>query len=219
MKKSKAKKIILVILAVIIGLVALVSAAGVSFYSFYIKPRFLTVETEDGKKYDVNEILSQVEETLQEEDIRAYLNENNPNETEELVNTIQEAKERNNASKNENKEPPSKNTETENNNSAKQEQGNEAASENTSENKPAEEAEKSDSGNKGNSLKDKIDPKDLKDGMALAKKVDAGYILGLMSGGLTADERKELKSYLTSRLSSSEISRGIQLFSKYSYLL
>ena len=67
--------------------------------------------------------------------------------------------------------------------------------------------------------KDQVDPKDLKDALSIAGKVDAGYILGLTSGGLTSEERSELKKYLMSRLSSSEISRGIQLFAKYSYLL
>lgn len=68
-------------------------------------------------------------------------------------------------------------------------------------------------------VKDNIDPDDLKKGMSLASKADVSYILGLLNGGLTSAEKKELKAYLKSRYTSSEISSGISLYNKYSYLL
>lgn len=185
MQSNRAKKITLIVLAVIIGILFIAVGAGIGVYQFYIKPHYLVTQTENGEKkqIDANDILNQVETVLQEEDVKSYINENNPNESEELLGTIEEAKERN-------------------------EKKNESASSSGGTQKSRVEK-----------AKEQIEPKDLKDGMALAAKVDPGYILGLLSGGLTPEERQELKNYLTSRLSSSEISRGIQLFSKYSYLL
>lgn len=64
-----------------------------------------------------------------------------------------------------------------------------------------------------------IPPEDIKDALTLAGMVDVGYILNLLSGGLTPAEKSELKVYLMGCLSSQQISRGIELFVKYSYLL
>lgn len=74
-------------------------------------------------------------------------------------------------------------------------------------------------GDKIDALKSQIPAGDMAAATALAAKVDAGYILGLLSGGLTPEEKRELKEYLTSRLSGAEISRGIELYNKYAYLL
>ena len=74
-------------------------------------------------------------------------------------------------------------------------------------------------GDKIDDLKSQIPAGDIAAATALAAKVDAGYILGLLSGGLTPEEKRELKEYLTSRLSGAEISRGIELYNKYAYLL
>lgn len=68
-------------------------------------------------------------------------------------------------------------------------------------------------------VKDNIPSSDFSRGMALASKVDMGYISGLLAGGLTSEERSELKAYLTSHFSGSEIAEGISLYSKYSHLL
>ncbi len=68
-------------------------------------------------------------------------------------------------------------------------------------------------------VKDQVDPKDYSDALSIAGKVDAGYILGLLSGGLTVEEKRELKRYLNQRLSGAEISRGLSLYAKYSHLL
>lgn len=68
-------------------------------------------------------------------------------------------------------------------------------------------------------VKDNVSASDFSKGVALASKIDVGYVLGLVSGGLSSEEKSELKVYLTSRMSSSEIALGISLYSKYSYLL
>lgn len=68
-------------------------------------------------------------------------------------------------------------------------------------------------------IKEDVDKNDLARAMQLAGKVDVSYILGLLKGGLTAEEKAELKAYLKQRLSGSEISDGISLYTKYSYLL
>ena len=74
-------------------------------------------------------------------------------------------------------------------------------------------------GNKTSDLTKDIPAGDMAAAASLASKVDPGYILGLLSGGLTPEEKKELKDYLTGRLSGAEISKGIELYNKYSYLL
>ena len=67
--------------------------------------------------------------------------------------------------------------------------------------------------------KDNIDSKDLKKGMNFASRIDVAYILGLLKDGLTVPEKRELKAYLKKHFTSSEISEGIALYNKYSYLL
>lgn len=180
---NKKRKIAIIAVSVILGIIMLLVAAGAGVYQFYVKPKFAEIiQTEEGDAFDANKILEDVETTLEEEDVKTYINDENPEETEELKSTIQDAKVRNEQQK----------------------------SESTSVGGYKSKYEQA---------KEEIAPADLKDGMALAAKVDAGYILGLLSGGLTAEEKHELKMYLTARLSPSEISRGIQLFAKYSYLL
>ena len=68
-------------------------------------------------------------------------------------------------------------------------------------------------------IKQNVPPADFAKGMALASKVDVPYLLGILSGGITKNEVKELKKYLKQRLTGAEISQGIALYSKYSYLL
>ncbi len=67
--------------------------------------------------------------------------------------------------------------------------------------------------------KDNIDLKDLKKGMNFASRIDVAYILGLLKDGLTVPEKRELKAYLKQHFTNSEISEGIALYNKYSYLL
>lgn len=67
--------------------------------------------------------------------------------------------------------------------------------------------------------KDNIDSGDLKTGMNYASRIDIKYILGLLKGGLTVPEKRELKAYLKQHFTNSEISQGIALYNKYSYLL
>lgn len=90
---------------------------------------------------------------------------------------------------------------------------------NTPEKAPKKDGGEKNGGNKMEDIQSQIPAGDMAAATALASKVDAGYILGLLSGGLTSDEKRELKEYLTSRLSAAEISKGIELYNKYSYLL
>lgn len=73
--------------------------------------------------------------------------------------------------------------------------------------------------NRIDEIKSQIPASDMAAATALASKVDPGYILGLLSGGLTIEEKRELKAYLQARLSGAEINKGIALYNKYSYLL
>lgn len=68
-------------------------------------------------------------------------------------------------------------------------------------------------------VKDNVEAKDFKTGISFASKIDVSYVLGLLKGGLTLPEKRELKSYLKERFSNAEINEGIALYNKYSYLL
>ena len=92
-------------------------------------------------------------------------------------------------------------------------------SENTSPSVKKPKKSASDYASKYDYVKDNVAPSDFAQGMALAGKIDIGYILGLLADGLTPDEKQELKEYLTSHLSAGEIAQGIALYSKYSDLL
>lgn len=68
-------------------------------------------------------------------------------------------------------------------------------------------------------VKDNVDTKDFRTGVSFASKIDIAYILGLLKGGLTIPEKRELKAYLKKRFTNEEINEGISLYNKYSYLL
>ena len=68
-------------------------------------------------------------------------------------------------------------------------------------------------------VKDNVDAKDFKKGVTYATRIDIAYVLGLLKGGLTVPEKRELKAYLKERFTNAEINDGISLYNKYSYLL
>ena len=68
-------------------------------------------------------------------------------------------------------------------------------------------------------VKDNVESNDFKKGVSFASRIDVAYILGLLKDGLTVPEKRELKAYLKKHFSTSEISQGISLYNKYSYLL
>lgn len=61
--------------------------------------------------------------------------------------------------------------------------------------------------------------KDMADGLAIISKLDMGYISKLLQGGLTGAEKTEIYKYVHTILSGSEISRGLELYKKYSKYL
>lgn len=198
--KSTAAKILIGILC----LVLLLIAAGLCYYQFYVKPNLIEPIQDfytDNNNSELPQLtgdilLEELENVLRETDVQEYINRENPNQSDVLISMIEEAKNRDKA-------PPQESVPA----------ASEApATTPTPTEKPAE-------GSKLDKLKSQVEAKDLTDGLALSGKVDIGYVLGLLSGGLTPEERKELKSYLMQHLSSSEISRGIELFTKYSYLM
>lgn len=70
-----------------------------------------------------------------------------------------------------------------------------------------------------NYVKDNVDSKDFKKGVTYASRIDIAYVLGLLKGGLTVPEKRELKAYLKERFTNAEINEGVSLYNKYSYLL
>jgi len=204
-KKKSPLKIILIILLILLILAGLVAGGAVIYWNKVLQPKIaeqLTPENlpEGELPKGIGEILlEEVEQILQEPDVQEYINQENPNETSELLGEIEAAKQ-----KNQQIQPTPTPQAT---------------------NAPKEEKEDV-SGvvpKAYRSLyeqhKNEIDPNDLRTAIRLASKVDVGYLLGFLKGGLTSAEKKEMKAYLMQRMSSSDISKGVRLFSKYSYLL
>ncbi len=67
--------------------------------------------------------------------------------------------------------------------------------------------------------KENVEPKDFADGLKLAGKIDVGYILGLMSGGLTDEEKAEAKAYFKTKYTKAERNRIKGYMAKYAHLL
>lgn len=224
------KKIVKKILIVLLVLILLLAIAAVLGYQFYVKPKIIEPIKEitqstgvDVSSFSQEAILDELEATLQDEDVRSFLDENAPGQTNELIDIIHNAK--NKATNSEIAEGTA---------TTKPVPTPEQISENWD--KPIDPysplptptpvptpvptpTPKPEPTSKYDYLKSKVDPDDFSAALALSGKVDPGYILGLLSGGLTASEKSELKKYLMSHLSPSEISNGIRLFSEYSYLL
>lgn len=204
MKKNIILKRILIGILIFI---AVLVVSGVCTYEFYIKPKYAEPIAESltnglsKEDLEVNKLFDELEDVLHDEEMQEYLNQENPNKAAELLNVVEKARaersEKNDEEKNSGILSNEENSQSENN-----------SSDNDSSSKRRLEK-----------IKSQISPGDLKDGLALAGRADVGYILGLLNGGLTSEEKAELKQYLRARYSSSEISRGIQLFAKYSYLL
>lgn len=225
MKRNSNKKHtgIYIAIGIAVVLVAL-AAVGIIAFNLYFKPKILEPmqqiqqisesEPESENLFSSDILLNELESVLREEDISEYINQENPTQTSELITAIEDARERNRQKKADTSTPvPEKTSEPQT--SKEPEKIDEPQKTQTPTQAPKPTAKQS----KYDKYKDQVDPKDLKDAISLAGKVDAGYVLGLVGGGLTAENKSELKKYLMSRLSSSEISRGIQLFAKYSYLL
>lgn len=66
--------------------------------------------------------------------------------------------------------------------------------------------------------RDEIDDDDLADFRRIYSSVNIGYIQGLTSDGLSAEESEQLKAYLKSTLGG-DYERAKELFYEYSYLL
>lgn len=192
MKKKKIKIIIIVIISVI----AVLLAACAALYGFVVKPY-------SGK------IINAVDELLEDEEFMTELTDGEiipPGEQEEIsANSPDSPPEQ---KKDEAQSADGKNSASENADSSSQPQYG---------HKPKK--DKSEYNSSYDYVRDNVSPEDLKKGMSLASKADVSYILGLLQGGLTSAEKKELKAYLKSRYTSGEISSGISLYNKYSYLL
>jgi len=216
MKTKTVKKILLGILIGVLSLILILAGTGLLVYQFYIKPKFeeqleqifasdITTPEPD---FSANILLDELEKIIMEEDIEGYLNEENPNKASELIDMIEDSKRR----IREQKEAEKKRAEEQAKNPAPEETPKPQAPDYSSQ-IPAQYRSKYEQ------VKDQINPKDIRDALSLAGKVDPWYLLNKLGGGITNEEKKEMKDYLKSRLSPSEISRGIELFSKYSYLL
>lgn len=216
--KRKGLRIALYAVLGIFLALALLAVAGACLYYWQIKPNVVEpvreVLTNDNPDMSIsmNMLLDELESVLHEEDVRNYINTENPQKTDELLQMLEQAREKNSSSE-QTAEPEAETSER-----PEQEQA--------AENEPSDNTDSTSSVPDSNSGSDRysdimenVAPSDLTDALALSGKVDAGYILGLLGGGLTIEEKSELKTYLMGRLSSSEISRGIELFAKYSYLL
>lgn len=213
MDREKVLKIVKVTAAALAGVLVLSAAGAFVAFNYVVKPKS-------------KQIIKAVDELLSDEDIRKavepYLQ---PGEADELLKSIDESSLVSNAAASEAPAADEEEKTTEENDGKKDKteekaQGGTASQAPAKTTAPKQPAKKrSEYNSQYDYVKDNVPTSDFSKGLALASRVDMGYISGLLSGGLTAAEKSELKSYLTSRFSSSEIAEGISLYSKYSHLL
>ena len=210
MNKKKIIKIIKITALVLAGVVALGAVGAYVTLNYVVKPKS-------------EQIIKAVDELLTDEDIKKavepYLA---PGELDSMLqgadssSTVAEAQASPEGGAAENTEKSDSEKSTGNSTAAKSDKTSSAAK---TEAPKKTEKKRSDYKSRYDYVKDNVPAADFSRGISLASRVDIGYVTGLLSGGLTAEEKRELKAYLTARFSGSEIAEGISLYSKYSYLL
>jgi hypothetical protein len=68
-------------------------------------------------------------------------------------------------------------------------------------------------------ISEKIEDDDKKEGIKLATKINVPKLLGYLKGGLTQEEKEEIKKYLHENLSEEEYLKTKELVNKYFHLL
>lgn len=208
----KKRKIIKRILLTILILILLGAIAAYCVFKFYIKPKYGQKIVEAVETIlDDEELMSDIEQTLAEEDIQAEISSALTEEgLQPVIDNTDAAQNQSDAAAAETPNQPKADAAVPSQNTQNK----------VNETNPSPTKAPS---NKKQTLMEKakanVEPKDFADGMRIASKVDTGYLLGLMSGGLTAEEKAEAKKYLKSRLSGAEISRVKKYIAKYSHLL
>ena len=210
MNKKKIIKIIKITALVLAGVVALGAVGAYVTLNYVVKPKS-------------EQIIKAVDELLTDEDIKKavepYLT---PGELDSMLqgadssSTVADAQASPEEGAAENTEKSDSEKATDNSTAAKSDKTSSAAK---TEAPKKTEKKRSDYKSQYDYVKDNVPASDFSRGISLASRVDIGYVTGLLSGGLTAEEKRELKAYLTARFSGSEIAEGISLYSKYSYLL
>lgn len=222
---SKKNKIILGIVIGILSFVVISAIAGVIVYYTYLKPQISnTLDSLVGNEEIAqvkDELLTELENVLQDEDVKNFLNEADPDTASELMGVVSDAK----SGSTEATQAPTNNptkapaSVPQKNNTPGPEATETPSQSPTEEPKESQEPEATEKPSTMEVIKNEVEPTDLTSAISLAGKVDTGYILGLVKGGITLEEKRELKKYLMERLSPSEISSGIRLFAKYSSFL
>lgn len=199
MKNKKILKGIKIALIALLTVAVLAAVAGYCVFEFAIKPKSEQILNAVNEIIKDEEILNEIEPYLESEELEAILNQT------EVLDQIDEE-----VSQQVTKPPQTPKEDT-----AK------TGKKTKSTPKPSAEPQKSkeEYNSKMEYIKDNVSNSDFAKGVAYASRVDVKYILGLLSGGLTTAEKKELKAYLKERFTSSEIAEGISLYSKYSHLL
>ena len=210
LNKKKIIKIIKITALVLAGVVALGAVGAYVTLNYVVKPKS-------------EQIIKAVDELLTDEDIKKavepYLA---PGELDSMLqgadssSTVAEAQASPEGGAAENTEKSDSEKATDNSTAAKSDKTSSAAK---TEAPKKTEKKRSDYKSRYDYVKDNVPAADFSRGISLASRVDIGYVTGLLSGGLTAEEKRELKAYSTARFSGSEIAEGISLYSKYSYLL
>lgn len=207
------KKVVLGVLVVLIVL----SGGTYGFYKFYFLPKYS------------EQIISLAEEFLAEEgftpeDLSSAIEDIDIGETAKEFSMEDSSEENNNTDHKASENTNEKTNGNLNENTNKNTSGDMSKKniKNTSQ-KSSKSAGASPSGTIGGKdikeLEKQVSPKDRKDGLKIASKIDTGYLLGLAKGGVTAEEKKEAKDHLKQRLSSAEYQRLKGLVYKYIHLL
>ena len=216
---AKTKKIIKRILITLLIAIVLIAVGAYCVFNFYIKPKYsdkimeaVNVILED------EELMADIGEVLQDEELQAEINEVlSDSEVQADIDAALEGVDLEGITA-ENPQDGQAATAAPSNTAQpthKPAQGGTATT--------APEAAPTEEPKKNQSLMDKakenVEPKDFADGLKLASKIDVGYILGLMSGGLTDEEKAEAKAYFKTKYTKAERNRIKGYMAKYSYLL
>lgn len=206
---------------ILIALVTIIVLAAVSMYcvwNFYIKPKYSDkIMTAVSLIMDDDELMSELSEVINDEQVQKDL--------EAAVSDEQLSEDIQNALGGEDVQPSdapngeAQPTAVPNGGAAQSAPNTQPAPEQQPQSEPAPTKKPAKKQSLMERAKENVDPKDFATGMKIANKLDVGYLMGLMSGGLTAEEKAEAKKYVKSRISGSEIATMKRLYAKYSYLL
>lgn len=203
-EKSKIRGVLLSVLAAVIAFVIIVCIGMFGFYRFYIMPKYNNSDiTQDGTRSELQggDILS-FAKFFSDRQFLDNLKNFDKSAAPDVISVLNELSEENPDTEDEDSNPKAQNPDV---------------PKSTAEVKKAIEdaAEASDKKSAYERIIEAADKDEIMQGMAIAAKIDISVINKLQKDG----KKAELKQYIKSVLTPSEISTGLRLYNKYKHLL